>query len=73
MEKIEDFYSKIDDRVRELSRTQYAVFTGLFAFTGSLIASTALGNPDPIQAITICLILGTLFYISNSNKKKKSE
>ena len=72
MEKIKDFYSRIDNQVRKLSRTQYAVFTGLFASTGSLLGGLAFGNPDPIQALTIGLVLGTLFYISNSNKKKKS-
>ena len=73
MEKIKKYYEKIDSKIRELSRTQYAVFTGLFASTGSLLGGLAFGNLEPIQALTIGLVLGTLFYISNSNKKKKSE
>ena len=72
MEKIKDFYSRIDNRVRKLSRTQYAVFTGLFATTGSLLGGLALGNPELIQSLGIGLTLGTLFYISNSDKEKKS-
>ena len=70
METVKEQYRRLDSKIRELSRTQYAVLTGLFATTGSLLGGLAFGNPKLIQSLVVGLVLGTLFYISNSNEKK---
>lgn len=70
MEKLENTYRKIDEKVRKLSRTRYAFLIGLTAATASLATSTAFGNPDFIFSAVIGLTLAVLNYIMDKNEEK---
>lgn len=70
MSKLTETYRKIDERIRKLSRTGYAVLIGLTAAAASLATSTALGEPDFIFSTVIGLVLAVLNYIMDTNEEK---
>lgn len=71
MDKLKEAYRKLDRKVRELSRTQYAVLTGGSAGLSALAASTAFGNPDIVFSTVIGLTLTVLNYLTNPNREKE--
>lgn len=68
--KLRQAYNRIDEKLRDLSRTKYAILIGFTSATGALIAGTALGEPNYIFSITIGLTMTVFYYISNPNEKK---
>lgn len=71
MNKLREIYDRLDQRIRELSRTRYAILIGLTVMNAALIASTAIGKLDTVFAVTIGITMTIIYYLANPNKKKQ--
>lgn len=70
MNNLRHTYNRIDRKIRELSRTKYAVLIGFTSAIGAFIAGTALGESNYIFSTTIGITMTVMYYISNPNEKK---
>lgn len=67
MTRIERLYGRADDWARSLPRGRYALLVGTVATLSYLLVGTLFGGSVTVEAVTMGVTLGVLFYVFDPN------
>ncbi|PSQ57024.1 hypothetical protein BRD22_03315 [Halobacteriales archaeon SW_8_68_21] len=62
-------YRRADDWARGLSRLRYALLTGVVVTTSVLAVGVVLGTSTTLQAVTMGVVMTTLYYAGDVNSE----